>query len=482
MFARFFRNATFNVLIDVFNRLSNAVVIILISKFLTIENFGSFNLATSFFTLGSLLSFWGFGNLLIREVAKKPENFNRYFVNFGIMRIILSFVSSLLVVFVASFFNYSQETFSVIAIICLGISGEAIKNLCYSAFNSFEKTHIISPIYLFSSILKIIISYFLLMNGNGIFALAILITIINISVAFLFIYYVKRYLSIILVQVDWKFIKEQTLIAFPLFLVGVFSLAENRLDLIILSGYFPENIVGYYSAAIFLETALLIFPEGIKNAIFPVFSKQINHNPKNNEKIYSLVFKYVLLISLAVSFGSIIKAPSILSVIYKKDFIESVNTFRLLMISFPFLSISLINLRFLNASNKDSQVAKIYGLTMIFSLIMNLILIPKFDGVGAAAVRLVSTFILMILSFVFISKLISNLNLSMEILKGLLATGAMIIVLYATNRLNLFLAILLGALTYFISLIFLRTFNSEEIRIVKSLINRNGIKSNSLRS
>ena len=472
MINRFFRNTTFNFLMDISNRLSNAIVVIFISKFLSVDQFGAYNIATSYFTIGSLLSFWGLGNLLTREVAKEPDDFGKYFFNFGILRIIFGVASIILLLVVALFLNYSRMTLYVIAIICLGIIAEAIKNICYSAFNTFEKTQYVSIVYLISGVLKILGSYLLLENNLGIIELAWLNTILNFLSALSLILLAIKYLPKITLNLDWKFNFAQIKFAFPLFLMAIFSLAENRLDVIILSGFYSESLVGYYTAAVFLESALLIFPEGIRNSIFPVFSRYVNKDPKKAKRIYFVVFKYISFITLAIALGGIFLAPQVLSIIYKEDFIESVPVFRLLMLSFPFFALAILNVRLLNAYNQDKKIARIYAINMVLSLVFHLLIIPKYAGIGAAYVRLGSTILLSILCFTEVFKLHPNLNIKPVIFQSLIASLIMGIVLFMIKDWNLFINIIVGAIVYLITLFIIRAITKEEINLFKSLFSR----------
>jgi len=464
---------------DISNRLSNAIIVILISKSLTIDQFGSYNIATSYFTIGSLLCFWGLGNLLIREVAKKPENFGKYFFNFGILRIIFGIGSIIVLLIVALFFNYSPLIFYVISIVCLGILAEAIKNICYSAFNAFEKTQYVSVVYFISGILKIIGSYILLSNNFSIVELAWLNTIINSLSALILLLMVKRFLPKIEVNLDWKFNLAQIKLAFPLFLMAIFSLAENRLDVIIMSGFYSESLVGYYTAAVFLESALLIFPEGIRNGIFPVFSRYAHEDPEKAKRIYYLVFKYISFITLAIAIGGIILAPQLLSIIYKEDFVVSVPAFRLLMFSYPFFSLVILNVRLLNANNQDKKIAQIYAINMLLSLVFHLLIIPKYAGIGAAYVRLGSTILLSIFCFIEVFKLHPSLNIKPVILQSLFASIVMSTVLFLIRDWNLFINIIIGAIVYLITLFIIHAITREEINLLGTLFSRK-VKNNEI--
>jgi len=470
MIARFLRNATFNLVAEISNRLANAVITILISRFLQVSNFGSYNIALSFFTIGSLLSFWGFGNLLIREVAKRPENFGKYFFNFGVIRIIFTSLSIVLIFLIASVFNYPPETLNVILIICLGIFAEVIKNLCYSAFTAFEKMQYVGIVYLISSLVKIIVSAELLIEKFGIIEVAWLNTIVNFASALVLIILTIKVLPSITPELDWSFIKKQTTVAFPLFLIALFSIAENRLDVVALSGYYSETIVGYYSAGVVVESAMMIFPEGIRNAIFPVFSRLSITDPKKATDIYQLLLKFILLITLAAAVGGIALAPQILALIYKVDFVKSVPIFRILMLSFPFFSFAVLSIRLLNANDQDKKIAKIYGAVMMLSIVLYLVLIPKYASIGTAFVRLSTTILLAVLCFLEVRKIIHDLRVLPSILRGMGASVIMSFVLMLVDEWNLVLNILLGSLVYIGSLILLKTFTKDEFKLIKNLL------------
>lgn len=470
MLLRFFRNATFNIIADFSNRISNAVVIILISKYLTVSQFGSYNLGTTYLSFGVLLSFWGYGNLLTREVAKEPRKFEIYFLNFGVMRLFFSNISFILIFFLASIFNYSQVTITVILIFSTGILAEAFKNLAYSAFNAFENTVYVSVVFFSSSLFKLIISYYLVRNNYGINELAWANTIINYIGAFVLVFLVQRYLPPVKFKLDWKFCVQQTRLAVPLFLIAILSISESRLDVIILSGYYSAQIVGLYSAALVLQGGLLIIPDGIRNAIFPVLAKNALSEPDDASKVYLLLFKYLTLISLATAAGSIVLAPKLIPTIYDDSFRGSIDMFRILMLSYPFYSLVILNIRFLNAYHKDILVVKFFAIDMVITIILSLIIVPLYGGVGAALIKVFTTCILYILFISEIYKLLPRIKIRGIILRGILSTIIMVVILIVLRDAYLLVNIIVGMIVFALSLLFMKTIGEEEREIFRSLI------------
>jgi len=469
MLSRFIRNATFNIVADFSNRISNAIIIILISKFLTLTEFGSFNLATSYLTIGTLISFWGYGNLLTREVSNEQHRLGEFFINFSLMRFIFCSISLAAIYFIVPKLNYSNETISVILIVSLGMFAESVKNLLYSSFNAFEKTYYVSFIYFINSIIKLILVYAILTIGYGIKEVAWITTILSYITAILLIVIAILKLPSLISKVKWKFCVDQTKLAFPLFLIALFSIAENRLDVLLLSGFYPENIVGLYSSAVVLQSALLIIPDGIRNAMFPILAKNSLIDQKKIENIYFLIIKFVLIITIGISVGGIILASNIMLTIYDEKFLDSAAIFRILMVSFPIYSIVIMNVRLLNAYYKDYSIAKIFAFDLALTIILNLLLTPKFGGIGAASIKLFATIILLILSSVQTHSIFPNMNYSLIIIKCLIASMLMALALFFISYLNLLLLVGIGLVTYFSSLLILRVIDQNDISVLRKV-------------
>jgi len=470
MIYRFFRNASFNIFADFSNRISNAIIIILISRYLSVSHFGSFNLAATYLTFGMLFSFWGYGNLLTREVAKKPDTYNIFFFNFFVMRFFFSIIAFFIIITIARLLNYSYETWSVIVIFSIGILAESIKNLAFSAFNAFEETYYVSIIFFLSSITKLSISYYLLRQDYGIYELAWNNTIINYLGAVGMMILVFKFLPPLKINFNWKFSLEQTQMAIPLFLIAVLSIAESRLDVLILSGFFSESVVGLYSSALVLQSGLLILPDGIRNAIYPLLARNSFADPRNAGRIYIVLFKYLTLTSLAITAGSLVLAPKLILIIFGKNYADSINIFRIVMLSYPLYSMVILNIRFLNAYNKDSYVVKYFGIDMLITIVLSLWFMPIYGGLGAAFLKVLTTGLLYFLFLFQVYRLLPNIRIRGIFIRGLVSSILMGAVLITMKDINLIVSIMVGFGIYTVSLLILRTFGQEEIKIVKSLL------------
>ena len=81
---------------------------------------------------------------------------------------------------------------------------------------------------------------------------------------------------------------------------------------------------------------------------------------------------------------------------FGKEFIESVLILKLVSIGGFLLFLNLINIYYLNATNKPIINAYIFILGAVMNIILNLILIPKYSYVGAAISSIISYFIIFV--------------------------------------------------------------------------------------
>jgi O-antigen/teichoic acid export membrane protein len=123
--------------------------------------------------------------------------------------------------------------------------------------------------------------------------------------------------------------------------------------------------------------------------LLPMFSRMLKLNGKVNELIrIALPILMVAALSLAIA-GNFFR-EDIISMLYHQHDINSYKIFGILMIGFVFISISYIFGPLLTANGNLRQLNILAAITVLLNVSLNLILIPKFKGYGAALASLSS--------------------------------------------------------------------------------------------
>jgi O-antigen/teichoic acid export membrane protein len=121
----------------------------------------------------------------------------------------------------------------------------------------------------------------------------------------------------------------------------------------------------------------------------------------------------------------------------------------------------------LNACDKQTINTINMGITMILNIVLNLILIPQYQHLGAATAALISLSVLFILNLSWVSKIIkyNYKYLIIKTIQALISALIMAIIIYLTQPyLNFILLIILGAIIYIILMYLSRGFTKSDIK------------------
>jgi O-antigen/teichoic acid export membrane protein len=176
---------------------------------------------------------------------------------------------------------------------------------------------------------------------------------------------------------------------------------DSRAEIIILSLFFNEAIVGYYTAVNTIIGGLTLFSEAIRNAIFPVI---LRYQQEPSEKIKELVFllgKYILIITIPISVLVFFLSDEIISFFFGVNFDLSVAMLRITIWSFISYSLTVVLSVLLMAYDKEKKVAISLFISGTITILLNLLLAPLIGPIGIALVRVITSFVMFLICLHF---------------------------------------------------------------------------------
>jgi O-antigen/teichoic acid export membrane protein len=141
----------------------------------------------------------------------------------------------------------------------------------------------------------------------------------------------------------------------------------------------------------------LVFPTFFMNAVYPfMVSETAGQSHGRLTKIFTQSFIFLLSMSIAVAAGVWVAAP-LLSIV-KSDFMPSIWALRVLALGLPFFFVTSATMWALIALKKQFALAIIYGVSMIFNVAGNILLVPAYGFMAAAWLTVVSEGLVLVLS------------------------------------------------------------------------------------
>ena len=424
-----------NTLAQVLSKIITAIISIvllwLITNYLTIELFGSYNKIFNYIFIFAFLVDLGLYAITIKEISADKKNSEYIFWNIltlrllsaifviifsvGIAKILPGYNSVLILtwVFIASIFTF----FSLINSNLLALM-QAHMKIEFSIISV-----VLNKLFVLGFTFYVIkylypISVLPLNRGeleggfNKPFFLIIAAVAIWMFINMILNYLYARKITKIWLKFDIKYIKEIFLKSLPYWIALFLSVVYTKIDIILLSlmedWLIGDRSIALYSLPLKIMDVFMIIGWFFMNSLLPSLSE--NYKKKNFNKINDIIknaFKvmfsmWVILISLGLVFKDYI-----VRIVANENYLEitKLNTytssdgFTVVLFMILFFYIWIIFSYLLIASDKQKKLLKISIILTILNIIWNILLIPHYSFIWAWVITVITQIVFLILVY-----------------------------------------------------------------------------------
>ena len=226
--------------------------------------------------------------------------------------------------------------------------------------------------------------------------------------------------------VDWDLIRTSLMFGLPLIAYELSSLVLDSADRLIVQRYMGDHSLGLYSAAYGISGYLQdVVMTPLNLALFPVYMRLWNEQGKEETaRFLSTALSWFLVIAFFIVGASTLCSRDTLLLLASRRFAGSEN---LLLVLVPGLMIYALHIFFnvgLILQKRTTLTAAIAVIAAIINIGANLILIPRFGLMGAAAATVLS-YAAMVASLMFANRNILPLKIKSALTMS--ALGAMLL-------------------------------------------------------
>lgn len=463
-----------NIVSLIFSRVLAGVILFLIytrlAQYLGPEAAGQFGILSIYLTVFSIFIDLGMSQLVIKKMSEDKSNVQKYLSNYLVVQFFLGLIFMLLMDLVVLLSGYPQNVKQALYVAGFGLLLSSMSLPLRSVINAFQRLTIIAKVNFANSVINATFMVLAIVLQKHIFFLAFISVAVSVFDIIIYGLVVNKNFSRFKIEMDWPFIKSLFVMAAPFTLLTIFSV-YNRVDSILLS-YFRDFVeVGYYSAAYKFWDTLAFLPNVIAISLYPFFAERISRGIYNEvKKGLEAYTRYMVALALPLAVGAFALAKPITLAFYGSDFLPAANALWLLVASVSVLMIY-TPVNSLIISQMTKTATKITGFNFAFNISLNLLLIPKFGFIAAAAITLVSETIQWLFYSYQVKRKIVDFILFKNFLKPLLAAAVMGLVIFFLQDRNIWLVILSGALSYASALLALRYFIVEDWELLKASVN-----------
>lgn len=460
------KNTSVVIVWSIANKIIALLIAIYLARYLGVAGYGDYSFIFAYTSFFGIIVDLGINTVLVREIAKNKERTEELISNAVGLKLALFALAALFSFLVLSFLTYPEEVKIGIYIATFILLFSSIASLLGTVFQANLQMEYIAIADLISKLpLLLLIIYISSQKGGSI---RVIIATLGATILYCVLMYLfsKRVVAA-RVKFNVKIWKEILNPAILLGLSGVLSSIFVRMDLILVSLIRGNLEVGYYSIPSQLTDSLTIVPLAFMSSLFPLMSNYSKVSKQSLAKSFRLAIKYMLILSIPMAFGTTLLSDRIIIAIYSTNFIPSSPALIIMAWGTILVFCDIIFDNMLISTNQQKKSFIAVGLTALFSVIGNLILIPQMGFIGASIVLLASNILITLIYLHFLSPLLKVLD-GGSVIKSVLASLVMLLFIkYST--LNVYLLIPVSASIYFICLVIFGGISKEDIEILKSL-------------
>lgn len=473
------KNTSYLTLALIIQKFLSFFYFVLLARNIGPENLGKYYFAISFTTIFAIFIDLGLVNYLTRETAKSREKSPQLLSNIIGLKILTGGLSILAVfIFINILGDYDVVSKQLVYISSLCM---ILDSFTLTFFGSIRGFHNLK----FESISSVIFQFIVLAFGWVFLILKLDLRIIMLSLVlaslFNFIYSllilrykIKMPFSI---SLNFPFIKKILLLSLPFALYGIFQRLYTYLDSVLLSFFSGDYYVGIYQISFKIIFALQFLPMAFIASLYPAMSYYWLNNKNQLQIAFRRSIDYLLLISVPISIAVFLLSDKIL-LIFKGGYDEANWPLKISILSLAFIFVNFPIGSLLNACDRQVRNTRNMLITLVFAILLNIILIPKYQALGASIVVLLSNFLMFLLGIIECKKIIpykfrSNLISFLKILLSAFIMG--IFILFFKNLINIFLLCLVAMIIYFFILFLFKGFKKQDIIYIISSFRRKKI-------
>jgi O-antigen/teichoic acid export membrane protein len=440
-------------------------------------DFGTLYLAMSFSLLFAVLVEFGLNQHLVRAIARDSDLAGPYMVNSLAIKITLALAAYLAILVLINWLGYSAETRLVIAVYCLILGFSCLSTTFTAVYQGTQRVSYAAIGSIIEKVLVCLLAVLLLSLGYGVVAMAAVFVVGAAASALWQSLWLRRVARVEL-RLDRRLMGALVRSAIPFFAYWVLGSLYYRLDTILLSKLTSAEVLGWYGAAYRLFDTLVFLPSIVASAIlFPILAQLSAQSRPALRRAMGKGLDIILIVGMPICVGLFTLAGPIIHLIYRQpEFENAVPALQWLAIGLLFLYVNSMLSVTLISLDKERKLTLLAGLALVFNLVLNLTLIPRFQHVGAAFTTAATEGIILVYLIAVMPRDLlarGTLGVFAKASAASAVMAAVLIALMATLGVqSLVLLVPLGAAVYALVGLALRLVPPEDFRLIASALGR----------
>lgn len=381
------------------------IISVVLSRYLGPEQNGNYSYIIAFNSLFSAFATLGLERIIVKELSTEKTYTQEDILGTGIaLQVFGSGFVFALSIMVTSIVGVTKYIRVLCIVMSLSYVFQALSpfRYWYQAKYKINKIVKIDFICKFSFLIVRLIGIFYRLDVAGF----ILIYLAETACQYVLIFY-RFYFDhskVFVPTFNKKLAKFMIKSSWPLILGTLSSTIYMRMDQMMIEGYLGAYQLGIYSVAVKIAELWYFIPDAIGMSLLPLFSQL--RDKKEIFEQYQKYFDVVTIISYIMSIGIFVFGKYFIVLAYGNEYKEAAKILAVHIWSGIFMSQAVVRSVYFIVSGKTYLSLIVTSMGAVTNIFLNIVMIPRFGGIGAA----IGTFISQVLYGYISSFLIKDLR------------------------------------------------------------------------
>ena len=444
---------------------------IIAARYLGDKGYGNYSLAFALSGVFTVFLDMGLSIYICKQVSRYPKEANRYLKSvFGLKKFLVLPVVGVLICLVW-LMPAEGEVKVVVCAIGLALVVNGFTEMHLAVFRAFEWMSLVCVLLVVQRALFFALGFISLLMGYLVVPFSIIFLVVSVFSLILARWNMQKRSEGREPLLDWGLSKTILKKSLPVCGIFLFSYIYFRIDVVIVYFLIVEAETGWYNAAFKWVEVLALLVASIRSALFPTLSRVYSDPGNQFQSICKEAVRYLFLIGLPLTVGTFVLAPELVKLLYGDLYEMTVQILQIMALGFFLICVNEFAIFLLLSADRFSEVLKVVFLGSVLNIVLNILAIPKWGVIGAAAVAGLTELFLFFMLYNYMSRISGAIQLFSLIWRPALAAAVMGFALKQVSW-SLFPSIFAGVGVYFVLLFLLRAFNEYDFLVMRNVFNR----------
>jgi O-antigen/teichoic acid export membrane protein len=363
--------------------LSGLLVTLVLSRHLGVAGFGQFNYLFAFLYFFLTANDLGVNTIVVREISREPDRAGHIIGSLLSFRLALAAASLLVLWGVVLAVDYSPELRAALALFGLVLPLNAFR-LPVAIFQSRLRFDYAAVVDMSNRVVTTALVLTVAGLGAGLFGVTIALVGGEAVGVFVALSFSRR-----LVRPVWRVEPAYWWVvlrwSLPLGMSTVFSAVVNRADFLMLERMADLSQLGLYGAAYKLTSLAERLPQMIVATLYPLMARRAAEDPRALRALYRKSLLALTGVAFLVVAATALLAVPLVHLVFGDEYLDAVRALRILVLATGCLCLALPGGFLLISLGQVRLNFLAMAAGAVTNISLNLILIPRFGYLGAAA-------------------------------------------------------------------------------------------------